>query len=75
MKRLFMIAVGLCCAIGVAQANGISASSAGHVHNISSVPPAPRAVLYDQMDNQGDNSTSSQDFETANDAYDDQVAG
>ncbi len=35
---------------------------------------APAVVLYDQLDNAGTNSTSSQNFETANDAFDNEGA-
>src|SRR6187431_3644318 len=37
-------------------------------------PAAPAVVLYDQYDNIGANSTSSQNFEASFDAYDDELA-
>src|SRR5439155_12981473 len=37
-------------------------------------PKVPNDVLYDQYDNPGTNATGSQDFETANDAFDDFTA-
>ena len=37
-------------------------------------PASPAVVLYDQYDNAGANATSSQNFETSFDAYDDELA-
>src|SRR5437868_1270781 len=37
-------------------------------------PVAPNVTLYDQYNNAGTNSTVSQDFEAANDAFDNQLA-
>ena len=37
-------------------------------------PAAPYVTLYDQYNNAGADAVSSQDFETANNAFDDQVA-
>ena len=37
-------------------------------------PAAPAVVLYDQYDNPGANSTSSQNFEASFDMYDDELA-
>ena len=46
--------------------------SAAHVHAIGALPTpnAPNVVLYDQLNNPGTVSTTSQDFEAANDAFD-----
>lgn len=74
MERLFIVMLGFCCAVGVAQANGITASSKGIARGVASAPAAPLDVLYDQLDNLGANATNSQDFETANDGFDDQAA-
>ena len=41
---------------------------------ILAYPKAPQVVLYDQLDNAGTISTGSQDFEAANDAFDDFTA-
>src|SRR5205823_5160424 len=50
-------------------------SFAGTPRKLSLAPPAaPNVTLYDQYNNAAANSTSSQDFETAFDAFDDQVA-
>src|SRR5437762_4596717 len=38
------------------------------------VPKLPAVTLYDQYNNAGTNATVSQDFETANDTFDDQLA-
>src|SRR6266446_10945284 len=42
--------------------------------NQIAAPNVLLAILYDQTDNPGTNATSSQDFETANDTFDDQAA-
>src|SRR6266436_767004 len=48
-------------------------SFAGTPRKLSLAPPvAPNVTLYDQYNNASTNSTVSQDFETANDAFDNQ---
>ncbi|MCK9539833.1 kelch repeat-containing protein [Dokdonella sp.] len=44
------------------------------MQHTASVPSAPLNVLYDQMDNAGANSSSSQEFELTNEAYNSQGA-
>lgn len=74
MKNFFVAIATLCCAMSLAQANGIVASSAGSPHSTGNAPAAPLDVLYDQMGSDSTIATVSQDFETANDTYDDQGA-
>src|SRR6266480_3888033 len=45
-----------------------------HAVRIPPHPKAPQVVLYDQYDNAGANATNSQNFEPANDAFDDFTA-
>ena len=51
---------------------GLTTSGIGS--GVASRGPGLLAVLYDQTDNPGSNALSSQDFEAANDAYDNQAA-
>ena len=74
MKRFFLVLLSVGCVIGIAQADGISTSNADSARGVANIPAAALAVLYDQMDNAGSNSHISQDFETANDQYDSQLA-
>src|SRR6188472_3841297 len=46
----------------------------GHAQRATGKQFHPSDVLYSQYDNPGTNATSSQDFEAAFDAYDDQLA-
>lgn len=74
MKLIFLVPLCSSFAMNVAYANGISAEYSDFDQPILSAPAEPWAVLYDQMDNLGGTGTSSQDFETAHDSYDDQAA-
>ncbi len=52
-----------------------SSGAAGvHAIGIPQIPDTVGVILYDQYNNPGANSTVSQDFETANDAFDNQAA-
>src|SRR5437879_4141658 len=60
---------------GPAQAGKPQVSGPAHGAPGNLPPPvAPNVILYDQYNNAGANSTVSQDFETANDAFDNQLA-
>ena len=73
-------------AIGVGAAQAISAIDQSQLPKVSSgpmgvpsfrlpaVPRLPQVVLYDQLNNPGTVSTVSQDFETANNSFDNQGA-
>src|SRR5690606_21190410 len=75
MKKLSLLALGLLGAFGVAQAAGAPTLSAA-VGGVAAFPATPQGVtvLYDQMDNASTAASSSQDFEAANDAFDNQGA-
>ena len=73
MNRFLVATLGLLGAVGLAQASVpvIQITSPANIV----VPAATTAVLYDQMDAaSGDHTVTSQDFEAAMDAYDDQAA-
>ena len=74
-----LLATAVISATGTASAKKIGTPSMGaknttvRVHRPAK-PAAPADVLYDQYDNPGTNSTSSQNFEASFDAYDDMLA-
>ena len=75
MKKLSLLALGVLGVFGAAHAGAaltVSATASGAY----ALPPVPQGVtvLYDQTDNAGTNASSSQDFETSFDAYDNQGA-
>jgi hypothetical protein len=51
-----------------------SGPTSAHPLSVLPVPKLPQVVLYDQYDNAGANASSSQDFEPANDPFDDELA-
>src|SRR5690606_17644991 len=77
MKRVLWAAISLIATIGIAHATGVPVPSSS-MAQISGSPgafsPTGGDILYDQSGNPGLNSTSSQDFEAANDPFDNQAA-
>ena len=88
-RRIFYILItaslGLLCVAGLLSLPAFAQSSvpttsspSGIVPGSQVIPPAPpgppSVILYSQYDNPGANSYSSQNFEPANDAYDDFLA-
>ena len=63
---------------GAPAANATRPQASSGPHSVKLQPPAapaaPNVVLYDQYDNSSTTATVSQDFETANDAFDSQTA-
>lgn len=59
---------------GAAASNRVPVALSGSSKVLSRLPDSPQAVLYDQTDNPSGAGTSSQNFEAAFDAYDDQAA-
>ena len=72
MNRFLVAILGLLGAVGLAQASGPIAHITSSANIV--VPAATTAVLYDQMNAPAGGGITSQDFEAANDAYDDQAA-
>lgn len=71
MFRIFSV-LFLLCAINIAMFAQNSPTLFGQTKSVNVVPS--EAVLYDQMGGAGTNSLSSQNFEAANDGYDNQAA-
>lgn len=82
--RVFMTMFAVCvcvtlpmgagAAVGAAHAVNGPLSLTGSSHRAAPVPATPHAVLYDQTDSPGTEAITSQDFEAANDAYDNEAA-
>lgn len=66
--RAFSLVFGTSCATATNTPTGIATASA------TCTPGGASAVLYDQSNNNAGTGTSSQDFEPANDAFDDRAA-
>ena len=73
-----LVATAVISASGTASASKASRTptvgAQGVTVSIPGRPASPGVVLYDQYDNQAANATSSQNFEDANNAFDDELA-